>query len=123
MTHSITALVYLLVGLAIVYLFQSRRKMVSHFTLDDFPGIDEEGFHELTLLLKTAYERMLYMGVAFFPLAYTSYINGAFVSKVFFLALILLLFISNIPPRNKIMRLLDRYEISMEELRERGIRL
>lgn len=97
--------------------------MVSHFTMEDFPGIDEEGFHELTLLLKTAYERMLYMGVAFFPLAYTSSVNGAFVSKVFFLALILLLFISNIPPRNKIMRLLDRYDLSMEELRERGIRL
>lgn len=123
MSSPISALIYLLAGLAIVYLFQTRRKKLSELSLTDFPGMDEEGFGELVLLLKTAYERMLYMGVAFFPLAYTSYSNGAMISKLFFLALILLLFISNIPPRNKIMRLLDRYDLSMEYLNERGVKL
>ena len=78
-------------------------------------------FAELKALLKTAYERMLYMGVLFFPLAWATYRGGGAVSRLFFLALIVLLFISNIPPRHKVMRLLERYGLSIKQLRESGI--
>lgn len=123
MATQISAIIYLLAGLAIVYLFQVRRKKLGELAREDLPDMDEEGFNELILLLKTAYERMLYLGVVFFPLAYTSYVGGAMISKIVFLVLILLLFISNIPPRNKIMRLLENYDLSIESLGERGIKL
>jgi len=123
MPASISAFVYFFAGLAIVYLFQIRRQRVSELSLQDFPEMDDEGFHELIILLKTAYERMLYMGVVFFPLAYTSYVNGALISKLVFAILLVLLFLSNIPPRNKIMRLLKRYELSPQDLKERNIAL
>lgn len=123
MTSQLSSLIYLVAGLAVVYLFQSRRKKLTEITRADFPELSDEDFQELVILLKTAYERMLYMGVGFFPLAYISYSNGAAASKLIFLALILLLFISNIPPRNKVMRLLDRCALSPEELKRRGITL
>lgn len=123
MTGTLSSLIYLLAGMAIVYLFQTRRKKLGEFSNDDIPEMTPEDYKELTVLLKTAYERMLYMGVLFFPLAYTSYADGALISKAFFLVLILLLFVTNIPPRNKIMRLLDRYDLSIEHLKNRGIHL
>ncbi|MBM9615102.1 hypothetical protein JWJ90_12520 [Desulfobulbus rhabdoformis] len=123
MPASISAFVYFFAGLAIVYLFQIRRQRVSELSQQDFPEMDAEGFHELIILLKTAYERMLYMGVVFFPLAYTSYVNGAPISKLVFAILLVLLFLSNIPPRNKIMRLLERYELTPRDLKERNIAL
>lgn len=118
-----SAFVYLFAGLAIIYLFQTRRKKLAALKIADFPGIDDAGYEELILLLKTAYERMLYMGVGFFPLAYVSYVDGAMISKLVFLILILSLFIANIGPRNKIMRLLDRYDLTIDSLREQGVRL
>ena len=123
MSAHISAFVYFFAGLAIIYLFQTRRSKLSELSIEDFPEIDEEGYRELVILLKTAYERMLYTGVAFFPLAYTSYVDGAMISKLVFIALIILLFFSNISPRNKIMRLLERYDLTIALLRERDIRL
>lgn len=123
LSQSVSALLYLLVGMAVVYLFQVRRKQLGELKVEQFPGLDQEGFAELRILLKTAYERMLYMGVLFFPLAYVSCRGGDMVSKLFFPTLIFLLFLSNIPPRNKIMRLLERYGLSIKELRKQGIRL
>lgn len=123
MPASMSAFAYLFAGLAIVYLFQSRRRTLAEIRPEDFPEMDEQGFRELVVLLKTAYERMLYMGVVFFPLAFTTYINGALISKMVFAILIVLLFLSNIPPRNKIMRLLERYELTPDHLRARDIKL
>lgn len=123
MNAQLSGLIYFIVGLAIIYLFQVRRKSLSTLKHEDFQEMADEDFEELKILLKTAYERMLYMGVVFFPLAYTSFVNGANVSKLVFLVLIALLFISNIPPRNKIMRLLERYELSISFLRDRNIKL
>lgn len=123
MNPMLSTLIYLLAGSAIVYLFQVRRKQLSLLGQNNLPGMDEEGIRELRTLLKTAHERTLYMGVAFFPLAFTTYQEGATVSKIFFAALIFLLFLSNISPRNRIMRLLDRYGLSIEDLRQQGIRV
>ena len=45
------------------------------------------------------------------------------VTKLFFLALIILLFLSNIPPKNKIVRLLEDYGLTIEDLKAHGIKL
>lgn len=121
--QTVSALIYLLAGAAIIYLFQVRRRALSEFSREQFPGLDEETFAELRILLKTAYERMLYMGVLFFPLAFSSWHEDSFVSTLFFMALIVLLFISNIPPRHKILRLLEKTGLSIKELQDNGIRL
>jgi hypothetical protein len=123
MASSLTVLIYLIAGLAIVYLFLTRRKKLGELSISDIPEMDDEGFRRLVILLKTAYERMFYLGVVFFPLAYASYSNSPLITKLFFLALILLLFFANIPPRNKIMRLLDDYGLTIEDLKARGINL
>ncbi|PIE73867.1 MAG: hypothetical protein CSA20_00685 [Deltaproteobacteria bacterium] len=123
MNTQFPALLYFLIGLALAHMFYERRKLLKNLKLADFGEMDEEHFSELKLHLKTAYERMLYTGVAFFPLAYTFYVNGAMVSKIFFLILILLLFVSNFGPRNKVMRLLEQHSLSVADLKKKGVRL
>ena len=117
----INGLMYLVAGLSIIYLFQERRRGLAGFSQKKVPEIEEQDFAALTILLKTAYERMLYLGVLFLPLAYTSFTGGRKVSTIFFLLLIGLLFISNIGPRNKIMQLLEKYDLSLQELEKRGV--
>lgn len=121
--QTVSALIYFLAGAAIIYLFQVRRRALSELRNEQIEGMDEKGFSELKVLLKTAYERMLYMGVLFFPLAFSAMPGGAGVSELFFVTLIILLFFSNIPPRNKIMRLLESHGLSIKELQDVGIRL
>lgn len=120
-SHTLYALIYCLLGASVAYLFQVRRKKLAELRAEQFPGMGSKGFEELIILLKTAYERMLYMGVLFFPLAWVHYSEGASTSKLFFLALIVLLFFSNIPPRNKIIRLLEQHGLSIKQLRETGV--
>ncbi len=118
-----TSLIYALTGAAIIYLFQQRRRQLSAINSDNFPELDEEGYQLLIHLLKTAYERTLYMGVLFFPLAWAARPNGERVAQYFFFSLIALLFLSNIFPRNAIMRLLEKHSIERETLKKRGITL
>jgi hypothetical protein len=120
---TLNGLIYLVTGLAIIYLFQERRKGLGTISRDKVPEIEERDFSDLIILLKTAYERMLYLGVLFLPLAWTGFTGGSRISTVFFLLLIGLLFLSNIGPRNKIMRLLDKYDLSLQDLKQRGITL
>ncbi len=120
---SITSILYAFAGCAIVYLFQHRRRQLSRISIDDFPELNEEDFQQLVVLLKTAYERMLYMGILFFPLAWASREQGQEASRLFFFILIGLLFISNVIPRHKIMKLLEENELNMDKIRERGFRL
>lgn len=119
----IMALLYLLAGAAIIYLFQERRKKVTLITHSQLPELSEEDFAGIKILLKTAYERMLYLGVLFLPLAFSTYRGQDKVSIIFFFLLIFLLFISNIPPRHKIMALLEKSDLSVADLRQRGIKL
>ncbi len=124
MTQNIlNCLLFSMAGAAIIYLFQVRRKQLSNLKAEDLPEMDQEGFRELKILLKTAYERMLYLGILFLPLAFSSIFDESRVSNIFFLILISLLFISNIPPRNSIIRLLRRYGLSVGDLRDKGINL
>jgi hypothetical protein len=120
---SVSALIYLVAGLAVIYLFQERRRELGSLSRDRIPELDDADFATLTILLKTAYERMLYLGVLFLPLAWSTYSGSDRVSTLFFLLLIGLLFLSNIGPRNRIMRMLDRYNLSIPDLRQRGITL
>ncbi len=124
MTHDVlSGLLFLMTGAAIIYLFQVRRKQLRYLTPEQLAELEEQDFDQLKVLLKTAYERMLYMGVLFLPLAFSSIHDGSKVSKLFFLLLITLLFLSNIPPRNRIIRLLEQYGLSVNDLRTRGIRI
>lgn len=116
-----TSILYALAGTAIVYLFQQRRQQLSRINKEMFPEFSEEQYQQLITLLKTAYERTLYLGVLFFPLAWAARPDGATVTQYFFLSLIALLFLSNIIPRNKIMKLLAAHDLKPKDLRERGI--
>ncbi len=115
-----------MVGAVIVYLFQQRRKQLREITADDFPEFDSKSYNQFIILLKTAYERTLYLGVAFFPLAWSARLDGNSGGKItqyFFLSVIALLFLSNIFPRNAVMRLLAEHGLDMEAIRKRGITL
>ncbi len=118
-----TSIIYALTGAAIIYLFQQRRRQLSAISSDDFPELDEENYHQLIQLLKTAYERTLYMGVLFFPLAWAARPGGEKITQYFFFSLIALLFLSNIFPRNAVMRLLEKNSLGRETLKQRGITL
>lgn len=114
---------YALIGAAVVYLFQVRRMAMRRLRADDFPELSSSSFEEFVLLLKTAYERTLYLGVLFFPLAWTTRAGGEKVMQLFFLVLIALMLVANIIPRNRIMRLLEKNGLSMKTLKERGVHL
>ncbi len=119
----VTALLYLMTGAAVVYLFQERRKGLARLRHEQIQELSEEDFASLILLLKTAYERMLYLGVLFFPLGLSTLQGGNRVSTLFFLLLIILLFLSNLGPRHKVMALLEQSGLHPRDLRARGIRL
>ncbi len=119
----ITALFYLMAGIGILYLFRKRRKAVALMHHTQLPELSESDFSDLKILLKTAYERMLYLGVLFFPLAYSTFHGGDKISSIFFLLLIALLFISNIVPRHKIIKLLKKNNLSIIDLKQKGIKL
>ncbi|PIE55894.1 MAG: hypothetical protein CSA34_07040 [Desulfobulbus propionicus] len=116
-------LIFFLAGAAIVYLFQVRRSRVKSLSPEDLPELSKDDFSRLIVLLKTAYERMLYMGVLFFPLALSTLQRENRMSTLFFLLLIFLLFLSNIPPRHKIMQLLEGHNLTTGDLKQRGIHL
>ncbi len=120
---NLIALFYFAVGCSFIYFFQKRRKGVASIGNDLLPELSNKDLKDLKILLKTAYERMLYLGVLFIPLAFSTFQGGDRVSSIFFLLLIGLLFISNIMPRHKIVKLLENNGLSLNVLQERGIKL
>jgi len=119
----LSGILYLLCGAATVYLFQDRRKGLSSVTSDRMPELDDEVFDTLRNLLKTAYERILYLGVSFLLLAFVTLKGSEPGERIFFVSLLVILFLYNIPPRHKIMKLLSRYGVDYKDLKKRGIRL
>ena len=119
----INGLLYTLVGTSQLYYFQVRRRELTNLHPRMLPELDRDTFADLKILLKMVYERTLYLGVLFFPLAFVSFRGAGFFSKLFFLLLIALLFIANIPPRHKIIRLLRRHGLTVTDLRRHGIRI
>jgi ABC-type spermidine/putrescine transport system permease subunit I len=120
---SVTSIIFAMTGCAIIFLFQQKRKQLSRLEMSDFAELSEDDFFELKKLLKTAYERTLYMGVLFLPLAFSAREGGQKVSQIFFLILIILFLVSNILPRNEVMKLLERNGLTMKILKKRGIYL
>ena len=122
-SDNFTTILYLLIGVALLYLFKKRREGVARLSSSQLPELSEDDFNTLKVLLKTAYERMLYLAVLFFPLAFFNGRGDDRIGVIFFLLLIALLFLSNIPPRHKIIGLLTRNGLSVRILEQRGIKL
>ncbi len=119
----IEGIVYAIAGLAIIVLFRKKHKSLSHLKMSDIPELPEKAFLQFKELLNTAYERLLYLGIAFLLLSYAALFGRGYNTKIVFIIFIIGLFIYNIPPRNKIMKLLDYYDIDYRELKKRSIRL
>ncbi|PID76796.1 MAG: hypothetical protein CSB24_04775 [Deltaproteobacteria bacterium] len=117
----VNSILYALVGAALVYLFQHRRQQLGKLDHENFPELDDEDYQQLVTLVKMAYERILYLGVMFFPLAWAARPEGERVAQYFFLILIFLLFIANIIPRNRIMKLLEKNGLDIKTVNERGV--
>jgi hypothetical protein len=119
MTLSVEFFIYLVAGVVILVLYNTRRKGLNALRPESVPEIEKATFLELTRLLATCYERTLYLGVSVLFLAYaTARSNDV---KAFGVLITLALFIYNIPPRNKAMRVLDSAGVSLQSLKERGI--
>jgi len=121
--QTFSGIVYLVLGIGLVSLFRLRRAQLRRLRPEDLDGLPDEAFAELLVLLKTAYDRTLYMGVLFFPLGGFTLAGPDPVSRLFFLALIFFLFLANIPPRHRAVRLLEAHRLGLDDLHRLGIRL
>ena len=119
----LTALIYFITGFAAIYLFQDRRKRVTSLAKEHFPQLNEDEFLHLKKLLKTAYERILYLAIPLLMLGVTNLRASTKEAKLFFLVLLILLFFYNIPPRNKIMQFFEEKGIDYRELKAKGFKL
>ncbi len=114
---------YLLAALIILYMYMVRKKGLDQVGPDAFPELEKPIFFEFKRLLDDAYERMLYLVGAFVVLAIASYFGVHPRAKLVFFALLAVAFISNIPPRNRIFRFLEAFNLDPKTLKKRGIRL
>ncbi len=91
-------------------------------TKEQFPQLDENEFAQLKKLLKSASERILYLSIPLLMLGVTNLRASAKEAKLFFLVLLVLLFLYNIPPRNKIMHMFEKKGINYKELKAKGFK-
>lgn len=120
MTLSVEFFIYLVAGIVILLLYNKRRKGLNALRPESIPEIEKAVFLDLTRLLATCYERTLYLGVSVLFLAYT--VARSSDIKSFCIFLTLGLFIYNIPPRNRVMRILDSSGVDLKFLKKKGIR-
>ena len=123
MMLNFTGLIYLFVGIATIFLFVDKRKKLADLPHETLSELTEEDFQILKLNLKMAYERILFLGVTFLLLAFFHFNNSSQEVKTFFTILLIFIFFYNIPPRNRVMRILNSYGLNQKILRERGFRL
>lgn len=121
MIFSVEFFIYLVAGIAVLVLYYLRRKGLQGLTLEAVPELDKEEFLKLHSLLATAYDRSLYLGVSFLVLAFA--VARASDIKAFCIILTVGLFLFNIPPRHKAMKLLASAGVDSKSLKERGIQL
>ena len=116
--------IYLAAGLIILCLSLMRRRTLSKLEHNLIPELDWEEFTTLKSLLETSHDRAIALGISFLALAYVT-ISGAggTGTKILFMILTIGVFLSNIPPRNKIMAILISSGIDPKVIRDRGIRL
>ncbi|WP_457572445.1 hypothetical protein [Desulfovulcanus sp.] len=123
MSLNFTGLIYLFVGIATIFLFVDKRKKLPNLTHELVPELSEEDFQQLKINLKMAYERILFLGVSFLLLAFFNFHNSGQEVKTFFIILLVFIFFYNIPPRNRVMRILNNNNLNQKILQERGFRL
>ncbi len=121
MAFTLEVLIYLMTAVAIMALFYVRRRGLEALRPESVPELDKTTVLELRNLLRTAYERTLYLGVSFLFLAYAAARSSGI--KAFAVLLTLGLFIYNIPPRHKAMRIINSSGLDLGEMKKRGIRL
>ncbi|MGD2079789.1 MAG: hypothetical protein PVJ36_01490 [Nitrospirota bacterium] len=120
MVFTVEVLIYLVAGIAIIALYYKRKKGLDSLGEGAIPELDKNDFLTLRGLLASSYERTLYLGVAFLFLAYTAARQNE--AKLFAIILVLGIFVYNIFPRNKIMKLLTSSGVDPKSLKERGLR-
>jgi hypothetical protein len=123
MEFTLEGFIYLFAGLIILFLYFIRKKGGSSLSPDIMPELDKESFLKLKGLLETCYERTLYLGIAFLFLAYVTFSNSNLDLRAFCFFVIIALFVYNIPPRNKAMKILISSGISLKTLKSKGVRL
>lgn len=123
MTFAFEGFIYLFTGLIIILLYLIKKKEIPGLSHDIIPELDKETFLDFKRLLETSYERTLYLGVAFLFLAYVTFSNLSFDIKAFCILAVIGLFIYNIPPRNRTMKILVSSGISLKTIKSRGVRL
>ncbi|MBW1980107.1 MAG: hypothetical protein JRJ12_02710 [Deltaproteobacteria bacterium] len=123
MTLSIETLAYLMAGIALGALYIKREKGLARLDFEMLPEIDKVSFEELKLLLKKSYQRTLYLSVSFLYLAFVTSFKRSPQAKTFGIILTIGLFLYNIPPRNRVMRMLTDLGIDRKVLEKRGVKL
>jgi|Deesub1362B_J571_1020462.scaffolds.fasta_scaffold00226_19 hypothetical protein len=119
---NLESIVYLVAGVVIILLFVKRRKVLAQLSPEDFPELEKPLFLELKRILDTSYERSLYLGYVFLILFFINITGWGLQFKGGLFLLVLVLFIFNIIPRNKIVRLLDAAGLELDILKKKGIR-
>lgn len=120
MTVSIEFIVYLVAGVSIMVLYYIRKKGFDLLKPEVLPELDKSAFLDLKSVLASAYDRTLYLGVSFLFLAYTEATSSEI--KLFAIILTVSLFIANIFPRHKAMKILTAAGVDISTLKERGVR-
>jgi hypothetical protein len=123
MNFSLEGFIYLLTGFILIFLYIIKKKGISRMNPDMISELDEEAFFNLKSLLEASYNRTLYLGIAFLFLAYTTLTNSGLDIKALCIFAIIGLFVYNIPPRNKAMKILISSGISLKTLKSKGVRL
>jgi len=111
-----------LAGIIIILLYIKQERGLLRLNHEMIPELNEETFNELKTLLRTLYQRTLYLGLAFLFLASLTISKASFETRIFGLLVILVLFIYNIPPRNKVMKILMDSGVDLKDIKNRGIK-
>lgn len=117
------ALLYILGGLVILFLYRQRIQGLPKLTPESLPEVDRASFLALKALLESAYQRMLFLALSLLLLAAATVLQWDLDIKAFFMLSTLIIFVANMFPRHKLMKLLLGLEIPVERLKEIGIRL
>lgn len=123
MNMSFEGALHLFAGIVMTGLYMSRERGLRRVDQRTGPELDPASFAQLKNLLRTAYQRTMYLAVSFFHLAFVTILNRTVQARWFGLILAVSLFFYNIPPRNKAMRLFTAVGLDWKELDRRGIKL
>lgn len=116
-------IVYLAGSAVLLWMYTTRRKRLTQFRRESLPDVDPAIFSELTRLLESCYERMLFLAVALLVLASVSLSGLSAGLRAFFLVVVFVLFFASIAPRHKVMKMLVANGISLRQIKDAGLKL